>query len=703
MVIMVLQLLSGAAVLLLPGAALLVCLGVRERLWFAGMAGPMNAGLVLLTAMFTGVLGIRFDVWSHAVVTLVLLLLVAGTRLVLARLRRGTERVAGSAVQTGPPPAAETPARTLHGAARQVATTAAGLMAMVSIAGGMLMWLRGLGSLTTISQEHDPILHHVLTAYIRFTGRAAPWQIMPLDITDGRQVSFYPSGLPSMAALVSDVLGGNAILGMNVTVVLVFAVLLPLSSAALGAAVARTAGLGRGWTDLAAGTAALLSIALYRPAVSFAHDGGMMPNGVALAMAPGLIATIIVLGRRRWAQAAALGIACAGVLAIHGSAAATVVLTVLSMAVGLLLTREGRRRIRDAVPPLVVTGVVAGVLAAPAMIAASAVTTSVTDFPPDIAATPLRGAIRNILTLTYAGFLDTTGTLNQRSLAALALAGALAVLVFRAGWAVLTAWLFWVAANISFQLSPTSGFGAAIAGPYYNSFTRLESHVYLLVPTMAAMAITLTAAAATRWAISRPRLTARAIQLRPVAAVGVVAAVIAGLTVTKITDYAERNTDALSNRYATPEFNRYDSDDEAAAGWLREHVKQGERILNNGNDGSTIAYVRYGLPILSIYSMGQSQPPYTVEFLKKFNTYPENAEIRDTLHEFNVRWIYVDESAPTITPDAKIWPELLGVGYSLAPGLADIDGLPGLSIAFRSGDVIIYELDVERLAPDDGR
>jgi hypothetical protein len=64
-----------------------------------------------------------------------------------------------------------------------------------------------------------------------------------------------------------------------------------------------------------------------------------------------------------------------------------------------------------------------------------------------------------------------------------------------------------------------------------------------------------------------------------------------------------------------------------------------------------------------------------------------------------VRWVYVDTDTPAIgsagSPENWAGPD----GFRLAPGLRDLNGLPGLTEAFRSGSVTVYALDLGAVGP----
>ena len=60
--------------------------------------------------------------------------------------------------------------------------------------------------------------------------------------------------------------------------------------------------------------------------------------------------------------------------------------------------------------------------------------------------------------------------------------------------------------------------------------------------------------------------------------------------------------------------------------------------------------------------------------------------------------VYVDTDTPAIGSAGS--PELgRARRLPVAPGLRDLDGLPGLTVAFRSGSVTVYALDLAAVGP----
>jgi len=214
---------------------------------------------------------------------------------------------------------------------------------------------------------------------------------------------------------------------------------------------------------------------------------------------------------------------------------------------------------------------------------------------------------------------------------------------------------------------------------------RIWSHVYLLAPVLAGLGVVLVA---NRFAV---------LGRRPWFALALVAAVFAGYAAGPAAGYARIVELSVATRYRTPEFVRIGPDDDAAIAWLGAHVRPGERVFNSPNDGSTYLYVERGVPVVNVYTLGLPGVPYSYELLEDFNTYPRDPAVRRTLEDLDVRWVYVDSSAPGIGSNGSPDDWAGSRGFSLAPGLADLDGLPGLDLRFRSGTVSVYALDLDRV------
>ncbi|SDF56722.1 DUF6541 family protein [Pseudonocardia oroxyli] len=676
----VVLLLVAALVAYVPGLAVLAALRVGSPVVAVAVAPPLTVATCGLTAVAAAVGGFGYGP-VPVLVVVVLLLVVAGLRGYRARRRR----LASLSWKHTPPPAERRRDRT------EAVPVAVGLaMTVVALGYGLWGWLRGLAGLATVPQEHDMIIHAMQTAYIARSGRAAPWELVPADVLTGGPVSFYPSGFHLLAGLTAQLDGLEVVRALNAMTVVVLVGTMISGTAALAVVAARRVGLGRGAAMLAAGVAALVIAGMYRPVYQLTHDGGILGQAAAFAMVPGAVAALVALPGRRMAYGVAAGIATAGAVWVHPSVAVSISLTTFFWGVGELLTRYGRQRLRGLLKPLAVAVGAAAVLLVPAVGPGLGATGRTGAFPPDSGPVDFGTALERVLALPYTGWLDPDNLAYQRSAAILAGIGVVALLVRWRGLGPVVAWLFWVVILIGAWLSPGTGYDAIVTGFFYNAMLRTWSHTSMLVPVLAGLGVVLVGALLARIASRLPGWA-------------VVTAVAAGVftlyAVEPARNYATMNEEAVATRYSTPDFVRVGPDDQAAIAWLADRVRPGERVFNSPNDGSTYLYVERGVPVVNVYTLGLPGVPYSYELLEHFNTYPTDPAVRRQLEDLDVAWVYVDESAPGIGSNGSPDGWAGSAGFSLAPGLADLDGLPGLDLRFRSGTVSVYSLDLGRAVP----
>ncbi|MGH3887392.1 MAG: DUF6541 family protein [Pseudonocardiaceae bacterium] len=662
-----LVLLVALLVCYLPGLALMAALGVRSGVLLMGLAPAVSVGVAVATAVGTAILGVAFGATPLGVVTAVMFAVAAGLQ-VRRRSAQGRQ---------GP-----TTGRVVQAAG--VVLVAAGA------AVGAGTWLRGMGSLSTIPQEHDMVTHAVLAAYIQRSGQAAPWQLLPADVLTGSPVVFYPSGLHLLAAVTGGLTGGT-VPALNAVTVVILAVGLSLSAAALTVVAARQLRLARPAAMLAAGVAALVASGMYRPTFQLMHDGGILAGGAALALTPGVVAGVLMLPRLPVRSAVAVGVGCAGVVSVHPSAAVSVGLTVLAWWTGQALTRQGRQQLRGQLVGLLVAAGTAVVLGSGTLARALSASGRTNGWPPDISPTPFGDAVGSTLALSYGGHLDPQRSLGQLVAAVLVASGVIAVVALRRGFGPVTAWAAWSLVTIGAFLSPGSGPDSLVTGFFYNAQLRVWSHVSLLAPVLAAVGVVLTASWCAAWLRRHSPAPARW-----VAAVLVVLAWL-GYLVGPAWRYADTNTTAVATRYRTPDFVRVNADDQRAISWLAGRIRPGQRVLNSPNDGSTYLYVERGIPVLNVATLGLDAVPYSYRLLDSFHSYPTDQQLRDILLQYNVAWVYVDTQAPTIGSGGAPEGWAGTAGFTLAPGLADLTALPGLVPVFTSGSVTVYSLDLGAL------
>ncbi|MEQ3551242.1 DUF6541 family protein [Pseudonocardia nematodicida] len=662
---------------LLPGAALLLALRIRSLLLIAALVPTASVAILLIVATVAAPAGVSFS--PGLVVTVVVALLLVGA----VRLWRSG-------------------ARWRVGLRRPTAPAVVGVFGVVAgTAVATRMWLRGLGGLDRIAQEHDMITHLLLVSYIERSGNAAPWQVRPLDLLTEGPVRFYPAGAHLAPALLAGT-GVDPAASLNAMTVIYLAVCWVLSVAVLTAVAALRLCAGTSTAWLTAGTAAVLAPALYRPAVQLMHDGGIYSAAVALCLAPGLIAALLLASEERAGRTAVgLGAGAAGIVAVHPSAAVTVGISVIAWLAGDLVTRQGRTRLRRSVPVLLGAGGVGALLAAPVVLQGGESTGATGSFAVAPQGYPLGDSLGSAVALIYGGYLDPPRGIGLAGLTALYLFGVLVVVRAGAGLGVVAAWAVWVLVTASSMFAPGTGPLRLVTGLFYNSVPRIWSHVSLFVPTLAALGVVLTMLGvvhALRRRVRRP--LPAPVRSRPVAAVAVLTAMAALLAV-PVDRAVSTNTTTVAARYATPDFVRVGPDDLAAVDFLDGRVAPGERVLNSANDGSTYLYVAAGIPVVNSTTLGTGAMPYTYELLRSFDRYPDDPDLRRILQDLDVGWVYVDAEAPPIgaagAPDGWTGSDM----FTTPSGFAELDGkdLPGLTPAFRSGTVTVYRLDLGATEP----
>lgn len=672
-------LLATLVVCLLPGTALLFALRVRRVVWVLGMGPAASVGVATVTSIGCALVGLPFGLVTFGVVTAVLL---AVGGFWLLRDRRRALAASPEAIRWSATPAWN-----------RVALVVGGVLVLVGIAVSLHIWFSGLGgSLATVPQEHDTIVHTELTAYIQRTGRGAPWQVMPGDVLTGSMVFFYPDGLHLLAA-VAGTIAGNPIAGFNAVTVLLLGVWLAVSVAALTFVAARRTRLGTGGAALAAGVAAIVVVGLYRPTIALASLGGVLPNAAMMALAPGTVAALLTLRRRDWAGAVAVGFACGGLVTLHPSAAATVGVTLVAWWVGDVLTKGGLRRLGSQIPPLVATAVVAALVAGPTLAQSLGVGGATAAAPPDFASKSLVEASKVTLSLWYGpnNAVPQLNTLHQLAAAVFGLVGVLAVLITRRGLGAATAWLGWALIIISAYLNPGKGPDADVTGFYYNVMNRVWSNLYLLFPVVAGLGAVLIAGFVAR---KLRRWTPIRAGWALIALVVVVAAVYVAVPERHYTDQSAHD---LATRYGATTIDRVTADDQAAFDYLAGRVQPGERVMNSANDGSTYLYVEKNIPVVNDDTLGGPTQPRTFQLMAYFNQYPTNASVRSLLVNLNVAWVFVNDNPPAIgaggLPD---WFAPNGV-FTTAPGLRNLTGLPGLTEVYSHGSAHVYQLDLNTL------
>ena len=155
----------GTACLFVPGASVLLALRTVPLVTAVAAAPPVTVGILYVAALLGGLTRCRTGWCSRRPSGCCVL----GIGLVLGRRSPAPDRRAELRALLGRPP--------MH----LVGAAATGLAVVI----GLVVWIRGIGGIGAIPQEHDTIVHTELVAHVMRTGYAAPWQSLPADLVSG--------------------------------------------------------------------------------------------------------------------------------------------------------------------------------------------------------------------------------------------------------------------------------------------------------------------------------------------------------------------------------------------------------------------------------------------------------------------------------------------------------------------------------------
>jgi hypothetical protein len=658
----------AVCVAVIPGAGAMLLIGVRRPVWYVALAAPCSVAVASLTGVVTTLVGAPYGFLALAIASVLL----AGGGVARWAVQRRGRVVPGSVHRPGS------------------VRTAPAYLGLVAVLGGLgvsvLTWLGGLGwSLRTYPQEHDMIFHLAVSSYIARTGMGAPWELAPTDVLTQAGTMFYPAGFHLLAGAATQVTG-NVVVSVNALAIVLVGIGMPLGAALLAAALARANGFAPDTTLGAAGVATVLTATIYRPGVQLAHDGGILPNSVAFSLCAGVLAALLSWRRVSSAVLAAAGLGAAGAVIVHPSALVTLGVTVVVYLLVDVLRRDRRDSVRVA-RAFAPAAILAALVALPTLIIGSSAVATTTAFVTQTQDRPFALAVGKAVTFAYGGYLDPDSTRSQVAAAVLILAGVLMLLGARVCIPLLAVVAVWFAIVVSYFVGPGKGLAGIVTGFFYNSEPRVWSHLTLVGVPAGALGLALGA----RWVARRiPVLKRSGV---PWVTAGLLLLVVAVYAVGPGYVYARINENAVASRFATPDFTRVNGDDEAAAAWLAGQVRPGQRVLNSANDGSTILYTEYGLPVVNLATLGSASAPYTYQMLAGFRDFPTDPVIRRDLRDLHVDWLYVDSEAPAIGVGGAPfgWPQRDRL--TVPRGFENLSGLPGVTPVFRAGTVTVYRLD----------
>ncbi|MDR1428552.1 MAG: hypothetical protein LBJ08_12500 [Bifidobacteriaceae bacterium] len=211
-----------------------------------------------------------------------------------------------------------------------------GVAVGLAIGGGYGAALAGMGSVGAILQRHDSVFHGNLVRFVLDTGNASPLHAGLLN-HPGAEASYYPTALHALVALLP--VGGSVWPAFNLTVL-------------AGTTVPWTVGLvylSRVLFPSRPGFAVVAAVAAVVYQSAPAGLIGLVPNAVALALLPGILAWSVQLARvvsvrspGRIHRVGMLAVVLGGASLVHPSALISYLVVALPVAGYIALTLAAR-------------------------------------------------------------------------------------------------------------------------------------------------------------------------------------------------------------------------------------------------------------------------------------------------------------------------------------------------------------------------
>ncbi|MGH3553064.1 MAG: DUF6541 family protein, partial [Mycobacterium sp.] len=611
--------------------------------------GPaLTFGVVALAIIPLGALGIPWNGWTALAALVVVTVLMACLRVLLARYRdtEGESRAVG-----------RWPAMTV----------AAGVLLGALLIGWAAY--RGIVHWQSIPSTWDAVWHANTVRFILDTGQASSTHMGELRNVGTHDLLYYPSSFHALVAVLCQLTGAAPTTGYTLSSLAASVWLFPASAAILTWHLLRSHTTE--WrTAGAAATSAALSASF--TAVPYVEFGvAAMPNltGYGIAVPTMVLITSTLRHRDRIPVAV---LALVGVFSVHLTGGVVVLLFVMAWWLLDALRHPVRGRLTDALA-----------------LAAVAVPTALVLLPQFFSVKQQEDIIAGHSFLTYLskprGVFDAifqhSRHLNdfpvQYALIALAAIGGIILLVKKIWWP-LAVWLLLIVVDVDAG-TPLGGPIGALAGAFgeffYKDPRRLSAAVTLLLAPMAGIALF---AAVVVVVAGAKRLADR---LRPLPApvwVTVTVVLLVLATVAGARHYLPRHWLLFGDKYDSVMIDQKDLD---AMAYLATLPGAHDTLIGNANtDGTAWMYAVADLhPLWTHYDYPQQTGPGYDRFI--FWAYAGDADtdprVADAVRALNIRYILT--STPTVR------------GFVTPDGLVSLDKSKSWAKIYDNGEARIYE------------
>jgi len=642
-------LLTVLAAFWLPGLA--VGTALRLRGWTLAAGAPaLTFGLVALGAVVIGNLGMRWTLLSFGAWTVLLTLLCLGGSWLLNRRARQARDPDDDLDR-------KRPGRKDH------LLVAAGVVSGMAV--GAITFLRGIGSLATLSQEWDAPKHANFVRWIAENGNPLPSALAPIaGVESDNFVFFDPNTYHVLLALLLDRanLGIPELLNLAaLAVVLAW----PLGIAALGLA----------WRMPPLGVAVAAAVSTWFS--TFPYDslwrGPLWPFVAGVALVPALLAIarhlIVPLGL---AGPVGVPLALAGLVGLHPSVMFVVLVYALTLFGALVLGLEPVNW-RRAWPTMVAAGGAAIAAVVPVILPALGPSEGVTAFRWPQVATPVEAFGQAVLFSPVTPF-------PQWFLGAAAIVGIVLLVLHRRVLWIVAAYACFAAVYIGCA-SLDNALVNTLTGPFYNDSWRFAA-LLPLPGAIAAGEFGATVAMAVTDRVVRTRVAANRVR-PPLGGRFTAFALPAGVAVTVLVVLAVLGGGAYVDRNATRLATVYhdgptiSSDELAAYRWIAEHDNTG-RVMNDPYDGSVWMYALTKLRPVE-WNLRGPDGHASALLLEELNRRGDAPEVERALSDLDVHYVVVGTG-------------FVRADLRRAPGLVGLAKVPGLRRVYENANAAVYEV-----------